>query len=98
MDPGQTIQTDEILVSGEESGEDESDLALPRQELGAMIKFITGFNFLSYHAFNMDKCYHERCRLCREGREDAEHIATRRGYSSNPPWPWGTGATELVRG
>ena len=51
-------------------------LKLGRITLGEVVKFITGFNFLAYHQFNIGSLDSDNCCLCDTGREAALHLTS----------------------
>lgn len=49
-------------------------MMLSRAELGVMVQFITGHNYLNYHMNNVDKSTNPLCRLCGENVETSWHL------------------------
>jgi ribonuclease HI len=45
-----------------------------RQQASALVRFITGFNGLAYHEFNIGKKERPNCTLCDSDREDVAHL------------------------
>jgi hypothetical protein len=49
-------------------------LAKDKEETGKLVAFVTGFNTLAYHEFNLGSTDSPTCRLCDDAREDAIHL------------------------
>ena len=60
---------------------------LNRLDLGRLIHFTSGHNHLRRHRFLLGQCEDETCRLCGDGREDANHL-----------WSKCSGTQHLVEG
>ena len=51
-------------------------LQMSRTDLGKMVQFLTGHNYLRYHLVKMAKSVDSICRLCEEAEESSWHILT----------------------